>query len=206
MKKLLLASFFMVGLMAAYAQDYKPVKVGVGLGYASPQGSGSKGGVLFYLDPAYRVSDQLAVGLRMEAALVARGYSISGTSNSANVSGKIAAVGSYSLNAQYYFSNEAFRPFAGLGVGLFTLAAETVDVSSGVGGSNVSGSISAAASKFGFYPRVGFDLGHFTMQLEYNIIPSTKTDVTVGANTETSTTKNGYLGVKAGFFFGGGKK
>jgi Outer membrane protein beta-barrel domain len=209
MKKTLLL-LLMAATVAVQAQDYKPVKVGIGLGYASPGGDGAKGGVLFYLEPAYRVTDQIAVGLRLESAITARGTSISATSTSSSVDLDVAATGSYTVNGQYYFSNNTFRPFAGLGFGLYSLAAVKASTSTGTSGTSSSSTISASASKFGFYPRIGFDAGHFTMQLEYNIIPSTKSEITISTGTATtlatSESKNNYLGIKAGFFFGGGKR
>jgi hypothetical protein len=73
---------------------------------------------------------------------------------------------------------------------MFSLAA--VSVTAGTGGG--SSSAVAAANKIGFYPRVGFDAGHFTVNLDYNIVP------------ETAGIKNSYLGIRIGGFFGGGKK
>jgi Outer membrane protein beta-barrel domain len=209
MKKILLL-LFIASAFAVQAQDYKPVKVGIGLGYASPGGEGAKGGVLFYLEPAYRVNDLIAVGLRLESAVMARGYEISGTTTSSSVDLDVSAAGSYTVNGQYYFSNNSFRPFAGLGFGIYSLAAVKASASSGLGGSSSSTSVSASSSKFGFYPRIGFDLGHFTMQIEYNIVPSTKSQVSISTGigppvTASSESKNNYLGIKAGFFFGGGK-
>lgn len=176
--------------VAAHAQDFKKFRVGVGGGYAMPGGEGAKGGVCFYLEPGYRVNDALIVGLRMESAVIVRGFSEDiGTADL-----DIAGIGSYTLNGQYYFSNEGFRPFAGLGFGLYSLAAVKYDADG-------SGSTEAAAaeSNFGFYPRVGFDSRHFTLQIEYNIIPATKVD-------GGGEFKNSYLGIKVGGFFGGGRK
>lgn len=205
MKKTLLL-LFIAASFAAQAQDYKPVKVGIGLGYASPGGDGAKGGVLFYLEPAYRVTDQIAVGLRLESAVMARGTSITATSTTTSVDLDVSATGSYTVNGQYYFSNNTFRPFAGLGLGLYSLAA----VKASTSGSSTTSSITASTSEFGFYPRLGFDAGHFTMQVEYNIIPATKSQISIstgtGFTTATSESKNNYLAIKAGFFFGGGKK
>jgi outer membrane protein W len=207
MKKSLLLVFLMTAVIAAVsAQEYKSFRVGLGLGYASPGGEGSKGGVLFYLEPSYRVNDQLAVGLRMEGAVVGR-VAVVANSTGGSAEAEVSANGSYTVNGQYYFSNNTFRPFAGLGLGIYSLASAKVSGSSsgtGSGSSEVS-----AGSKFGFYPRVGFDLGHFTMMVEYNIIPSTTANVVVTSGTGTTTaeseTKNSYLGIKFGFFIGGGK-
>src|SRR5258708_5931271 len=101
-----------------YAQDYKKFKVGLGLGYAGASGNGASGGAIFTLEPAYRLQDNLSIGLRLESALITRGYSETVTSASFDV----AAIGSYTVNGQYYFGSGDFRPFAGLGLGLFSLA------------------------------------------------------------------------------------
>jgi len=50
-----------------------------------------------------------------------------------------------------------------------------------------------AASKFGFAPRAGFELGHFRTALEYNIAG------------KTGSINNNYLSIKLGFFIGGGR-
>lgn len=179
------------GLVAS-AQEYKPFKVGVGLGYALTTGDGAKGGVLLYLEPAYRVSDPLLVGIRLETAAVTRGFSEDVLASGGTID--VAAIGSFSAFGQYYFSTGSFRPFIGAGAGFFTLAA--------VSGSGQSGFVTAveASNKFGFYPRVGFDLGHFNMSVDFNLIPASET---IGGLAEV---KNSYLGFRAGFSIGGGKK
>ena len=82
--------------LSAFAQsesELKPFKVDVSLGYAMPGGSGSKGGVLFAVEPKYAVINNLSVGLRMEAAVIARfgGYDAEGFPNDVSVK----AAGSY---------------------------------------------------------------------------------------------------------------
>ena len=206
MKKFfLLIGFIGAAFLTANAQEYKPVKIGLGLGYASPGGEGAKGGVLFYLEPAYRVSDAFAVGLRIESAIMASGVSYSGSGSSTVVSeAEVSGNGSYTINGQYYFSNNSFRPFIGAGFGIYTVVGGSYSVS---GGSSTTVAASADASKFGFYPRLGFDLGHFTLQAEYNIIPSSKDEISLsGLSVITTESKSSYLGIKAGFFISGGKK
>jgi opacity protein-like surface antigen len=200
-KYLLIVGFISAAVFTANAQEFKPVKIGLGLGYASPGGEGAKGGVLVYFEPAYRVSDAIAVGLRIESAIMARGITVTGTGATATSEGEVSGNASYSINGQYYFSNnESFRPFAGLGLGMYTLASASFSA----GGSTVEAS--ASESEFGFYPRIGFDAGHFTLQAEYNIIPDTESIVVSGGNAFTSKSKNSYLGIKAGFFISGGKR
>lgn len=90
---------------------------------------------------------------------------------------------------------------------IFTASTKLSGTSSG--GSSVSSEVSEE-SKFGFYPRVGFDYGHFSFNIEYNLIPESESKIVTssgsGTTTTTGTVKNNYLGVKFGFFFGGGIK
>jgi hypothetical protein len=55
----LFVSFMLTSV--AYAQDYDKFKLGLGLGYAGAVGS--NGGILATFEPAYRIIDNLAVGL-----------------------------------------------------------------------------------------------------------------------------------------------
>lgn len=189
MKKQLLALVLVLFAVVATAdaQDYKKFKVGLGLGYAAPSDGG--GGIAAYLEPAYRVNDQIAIGLRMEVAALAK---VVGEDE-----GSVSGNGSYTINGQYYLSDAKFRPFVGLGLGIYGLASVSVD--------GASGDI-AAGSEFGFYPRVGFDLGHFNFIFDYNIIPATEgVALDNTGNLSDVEIKNGYFAVKLGFSIGGGK-
>lgn len=187
--------FFYVTVLAVlvstftYAQEYKKFKVGLGMGYAMASGNGASGGVLFTLEPAYRLQDNLSVGLRMESAIIARGFA-----NTQSASLSVAALSSYTVNGQYYLGHTGFRPFVGAGVGMYSLGAISETASSSSGTVDI-----AAESKIGFYPRVGFDVSHFNMTIDYNIIPTT-------TGSSGNDIKNSYLGIRVGFFFGGGKK
>ncbi len=188
----ILTGMLLLVACTASAQDYKPFKLGLGLGFALATGNGSAGGALVTIEPAYRVTDKIAVGLRLETAAVTRGYSLTlGPSTEINV----AAIGSYTLSGQYYFGSSKFRPFAGLGFGVYTLAAMDVTIDS-----NINDLVIPAETRVGFYPRIGFDSGHFTMAVEFNVIPSTPV---AGAPGEVN---NSYLGVRIGGFFFGGHK
>jgi outer membrane protein W len=206
-----LVLFAAISTLTVQAQDYKPFRVGLGLGFASPAGEGAKGGVLFYAEPSYRVKDNIAVGLKGELAVMLRGTTVVQSGTTSAASGKVSAAGSYTVNGQYYFMNSGFRPFAGLGLGIYSLAsASFAATSSGSSSTSSSSDAVSAGTKFGFYPRIGFDAGHFTLNIEYNIIPKSTNSFTVntgtGTTTATSETKNNYLGFRLGFFIGGGKK
>jgi outer membrane protein W len=191
MKKIALSllSMMLIASMAS-AQDYKPFKLGLGLGFAKPSDGG--GGILFDLEPAYRINDDIAVGLRMESAIMAK---ISPDGSEASAS----ANGSYTLNGQYYLTASKVRPYVGAGLGIFTLASISAsDSNAEVGG----------GAEFGFYPRLGVDIGHFNINLDYNIISASESVMLDGANGQvvTGKIKNSYLGIRIGGYFFGGKR
>ena len=188
MKKLALLSTLIAGSLLSRAQSttYHAFKVDIDLGYAIPSsGSGGsnsvKAGATFSIEPHYRLSDDFAIGLRLEAA--ALGYASQNSSGGYD-NAKISALASYCATADYYLMDGGFRPFVGGGVGFFTQASE-----SGSSGSN-GAVVTPASTGAGFFPRVGFETGHFRMSANYNI---------VGHN-------NSYLAFTIGAFFGGGKK
>ena len=183
MKKMFFGILLLGVATLANAQTFKPFKFDFATGYAIPGGSGSKGGVLFALEPKYAVNDAITVGLRCEGAIMARAVK-DGTGE--YVAGDVKASGSYALTGDYYFNTNSFRPFAGIGVGLFSSAAASVNSS----GDYVEG---ASGRKLGGFPRVGFEFGHFRAAIEYNLAG------------KTGSINNNYFGIKLGFFAGGGR-
>ena len=183
----------------AQKTELKPFKCDVSLGYAIPGGSGSKGGVLFAVEPKYNVMSQLAVGLRLEGALVARvGSTYDQYGNPESISVKLSS--SYLATGDYYFTNNYnLRPFAGAGAGIFLLA--------GVESNQSSGEVSSG-SKFGGMLRAGVEISHFRIGFEYNLVPKTTfTGWDADGNMITGlTSKNSYIGIKLGACFGGGPR
>jgi outer membrane protein X len=198
MKKLLILSMTVLTISFANAQVFNPFKVDFAFGGAIPGGGGAKGGVLFALEPKFAPMPQIAVGLRLEAAVMARAFE---SADGSSVSGKVAASASYLATGDYYFSNSFFRPFAGLGLGLYNQASASVDESGN------SGSYTAqSGTKFGTMVRVGFELHHFRLAAEYNIVGKTTQTGTDGlGNPYSVTSTNNYIGLKIGFFVGGGR-
>jgi hypothetical protein len=159
MKKLLLFVAFIAIAFTAKSQSeaYKSFKVDISLGYAIPaESNGTKGGVSFTIQPHYRVSDDLALGLRLEGAALS--YNTSGNDT------KVSVLGSYALTGEYYLAEGGIRPFIGAGAGLFTRA--SIDVGSGSSTVTVP-----SATKFGFFPTVGIETGHLRLNADYNILP-----------------------------------
>jgi len=159
---------------------FKKFKVDVSLGYAVPQtsqGAGRNAGALFAIEPKYAVMDQLSVGLRIEGAAMVN-------VDAAGETGNAQVNASYLATGDYYFSNNKFRPFIGVGAGIFTYANVSSD-------DNYSSADDVpTTSNFGAMARAGFEYGHFRLGVEYNFVKD----------------KSGYLGLKLGVVFGGGRK
>jgi hypothetical protein len=173
--------------VASNGQHFKSFRVILGGGYATGSGYAS-GGIFGTLEPSYRITDQVAVGLRGELAGIARG-----SLNGLSVDVDISAVRSTTLNAIYYFPGDYVRPFAGFGGGRYVLSAFGYKV--GVSGPEEK---RGKESKLGFYPRVGIELGHLGFTIDYNIIPKTVLP-------DGNEFKNNYLALRLSFFFGGGR-
>jgi len=95
----------------------------------------------------------------------------------------VSILDSATLTGEYCLSSDVLRPFIGAGVGFSRRS--SLDVSSGSAQFTVP-----SASKFGFFPEIVVEAGHFRLSADYNVLPD----------------KGGYLAFKIGFFLGGGKK
>jgi outer membrane protein X len=182
MRKFLILFFILICCISK--AQISPLKLALGLGYAENRfRKGIGNGGLFYAEPAYQFSENLLIGFRIEDAAMTRGIS---TSSNDHLSSTV----SFTLNGQHYFSDNYARPFIGLGFGIYSMA----PVISG----NTSNERQNAGSgtSFGLYPRVGIDVGHLNLTVDYNVIPSY--DVP-----RDRKVVNSYLAMKAGFSFGG---
>ena len=206
MKKLLLTLTALCAITFANAQEQGKIRVDFGLGYAIPKGGG---GVLINLEPKYNIKDNMSVGLRFGAAVIAKNIEFTDAEENSEAEGEVSANGSYLGTFEYNFNNgdSSFAPFVGAGVGYYSVA--NVSFSADAESTNFGTDTEASANeieadgKFGGMLRAGFDWGKFRLAAEYNIVP--KSDLK-DINGETfGTTKNGYFGVSLGFFLGGGK-
>jgi outer membrane protein W len=186
MKKLYITALALGAVILAKAQDeqtFKPFKVDIAAGYALPAGSGAKAGALFAIEPKYALNDNLALGLRVEVAATAQGNMVNGQMDQ----GDVKASGSYLATADYYFNTNRFRPFVGAGAGIYTNASANLESQATTTDEVQKG------SRFGFAPRAGFEFGHFRTGIEYNFAG------------KTANINHNYLGIKIGFFLGGGR-
>ncbi|MDR1984296.1 MAG: hypothetical protein LBQ28_05670 [Prevotellaceae bacterium] len=182
MKKLLFVAVLICGVaLSAQSQEFKPFRFDAGIGYGLPFAKSLDGGVQFYLEPKYEIVDQIAVGLRWEGSLFA-GVGAEGESADVKLSS------AYLLTGDYYLTNNKFRPFVGLGLGLYSIAGASVSV----GDEEVSVD-DKAKNNFGALLRAGFDISHFRFAVSYNY----------GGKMGDETYH--FLGVTIGFYLGGGK-
>ncbi len=192
-----LAGLLMLVALSATAQEYKPFKVNVSVGYAKPFNAGTSGGFLVAVEPKYGLSDNFDLGLRLEAASVARGIQYNGNTTT----GDVGTYSSALLTGNYLFGAGGVRPFLGLGVGPYSIGAAGTVVISSNGQANQNIDL-VSDTKFGGMVRGGIKAGHFVAAAEFNFIPST--DRTI--SNQTITSNNAYLGIKIGADIGGGRR
>jgi len=166
-----------------HAQEFKPFRVDAGLGYAIPFTKGFDAGLMFYLEPKYEIAPQIAVGLRWEPALFGGGIN---DVEGASVNLKMSS--SYMLTGDYYLNNNKFRPFAGLGLGAYSMGGVSVKTGDELG--NLNQSIDGSTN-FAALLRAGFDVSHFRFTLSYEHVFASETF--------------NYLALSVGFYIGGGK-
>lgn len=198
MKKLIGLLFALLIFQFAEAQRAGGFRLSTDLGIAIPNGGGI--GALFNLEPQILVKENLAVGIRMGVAGLAKDvtyYSIS-----QDYEGEVSANISVSGTANYFFNNGNSRvaPYIGAGFGYYALA--NVEVKEPSSTSSGSGDLEA---DFVWAPmiRAGIELAKFRLGAEYNIVPpSNLQDVNGQVIGEAI---NQYFGFTLGFTIGGGK-
>lgn len=198
-KKQVLSLLFVLITLSACAQEFKPFKFNLSVGYAKSAGPSAPGGLLFSLEPKYGLNDRFDVGLRYELAAMVRLLNVDGQ----NTNSELKGASSFVLTGTYLLSDAHFRPYVGAGAGLFTTAATGFTVSGGQG--NTNGDV-AAGTKLGGLIRAGFKAGHFNLGVEYNLIPKTTGIVSgLSGGTLNYQSANSYFGVKVGIDIGGGR-
>ena len=143
--------------LSAQSQNYRAFEWDLlRLGYTVPQSEFYRGGIAGGTEIRYNATDYLSVGLRGELAFY--------TSDLQGDNIDIGAATSTLITGDYYLKRSGgFRPFAGAGVGFFTGASATIRDRDFAEPTNYSGGRS-----LGLTPRLGLELGHFRVSVEYN--------------------------------------
>src|SRR5579875_16431 len=87
-----------VSVAQSSGKIFKPFKVDFNVGYADPQGTATKAGALFSIEPKYGVTDQIDIGLSLGIAATARAVS---NGNGGYSSATVKANLSYLLTGDY---------------------------------------------------------------------------------------------------------
>ncbi len=133
--------------------------VELGPSFQSPSGDFAETydlGVGFALEPRVVLSDKLAVGLYV-GALAFAGGDLSGNSSDVDAAGIVPVVGT----ATYRILDSKVTPYAGGGMGVYSIKAATVDDFGNV-------QESETVSEFGFMGRAGVFLGRFNLGASYH--------------------------------------
>lgn len=163
--------FVLITGQIAFSQsaNYGRFKGDITAGYSYPTDLDIKFGFNFSLEPKYNVTDNFAMGLKMEAAVFLGDSYDGGTS--------AITTRSYTVVGEYYFNQKRVRPYVGLGLGVYQRILTSAD-------EDIYDVVNDKAV-FGFAPRVGIQFGQFRTGLEFNIAQensylSLKVGVTIG--------------------------
>jgi hypothetical protein len=204
MQRLVVAAFAaaasLAGIAPAFAQaeHYDPIRVDSGLTgtYVSSNGRGGFGAMV---EPKFLIDDHIAIGARVEAAVMFGGS----FSNTGDTSIDMGAVGAVMAKGEYLVGNGGVRPFVGLGIGMFDIASQSISAG------NMMASIDQKAGRyFGVAPQVGIDLGRVRLAVTYDAILGADIEVhqTVGGTMQTASYSQSYLGGELSFRFGGARR
>lgn len=128
------------------------------LGFASSTGNQFSGGLSLGTEVRYNINNRFSTGLNFDLAFF-------GT----DLGNDLLDVGlslSYSLTGDYYFVDDrTIRPFAGFGIGRYGGGSIIVNTND----DEVNEDDFISGSSFGVSPRVGIELSHLRIALEYNL-------------------------------------
>lgn len=172
--------------ISSYSQEFKKMKVGIGIGFPSQIPP-----TLLYLEPAYRINDYFSLSSRIEGVFIPGNQ-------------RQFTAGSVAMMGQYYFptTDVYTRFYVGAGIGWYS-----IDQSGGM----CDCSIQTEKNNVGFIPRIGFDIKHFNLTFDYNYLPKIRetTLSTIPNATQqpyVSYFNASYFAIKVGVSIGGGKK
>jgi len=198
MKKLLGVLVALLIMNTAYSQQAGKFRYQMDFGTAVPKDGGI--GAIVNLEPQILVLDNLAVGMRMGVAGLAKDivyYDIPD-----DYDGEIGANVSVLATANYYFNFGEGRvaPYIGGGFGYYSLSnidIEETDID--------EDDIENLEADFAWAPmvRAGVELNKFRIGVEYNFVPKSNLQ-NVGGDVIGQAT-NEYFAFTLGFFVGGGR-
>lgn len=198
MQKLFSVLVILLSFQTVNAQRAGGFRYQMDLGTAIPKDGGI--GALVNMEPQILLKDNLAFGLRLGVAGLAKDVTYYNIQEDYN--GEVSANASISGTLNYYFNNGNSRvaPYIGGGFGYYALSNIKIE------DSNIADDeIGNLEASFAWAPmiRAGVELGKFRIGAEYNFIPPSNLQNVSGQ--VIGETVNQYFGFTLGFFVGGGR-
>lgn len=188
----------MLIIQTTYAQRAGGFRFQMDLGTAIPKNGGI--GALVNLEPQILIKDNLAFGLRLGVAGLAKDVTYYKIQN--DFDGEVSANASMSGTLNYYFNrgNSRVAPYIGGGFGYYALS--NIEIEDSNIAEDEVGSLEAS---FAWAPmiRAGVELGKFRMGVEYNFVPPS--DLQNISGQVVGQAINQYFGFTLGFTLGGGR-
>ena len=198
MKKLFSVLVILLVVHTAYGQRAGGFRFQMDLGAAVPKNGGI--GALVNLEPQILVKNNLAVGLRLGVAGLAKDVTYYDLSE--DYEGEVSGNASVTGTLNYYFNkgNSRVAPYIGAGFGYFALS--SIDLEDTDIDEDQVGNLEA---DFAWAPmvRAGIELGKFRIGAEYNFVPTSNLQNISGDVIGEAI--NEYFGFTLGFFVGGGR-
>lgn len=176
---------------------YEQIRVDGGV-TGSTVGVSDRNGAGMVVEIKSMVRDYLAIGGRVEVAVM-----FGGVVGEDELPLEIAMAACGLIKAELYGGAGHVRPFVSLGIGGYTVGAQTID-----SGPTTSGISQQTGRYFGVAPQIGIDLGRVRLAATYNAILGASLEIrqTIGTVEQTTHASQNYLSLELSFQFAGGRK
>lgn len=199
MKKIFVVLLLLLVLVqTSYAQQKGRFRFSTDIGIAMPKDGGI--GALVNLEPQFLIRDNLAFGMRLGVAGLAKDVTYFNMQKQyrGEVGGNVSVAGT--LTHFFNSSKSHVAPYLGAGLGYYALSAIKIDQSY-----TAPAEIGNLEANFAWAPmaRAGVELRKFRMGIEYNFVPNRNLQNLSGGFIGEAV--NHYAGFTFGFTVGGGK-
>ncbi len=178
---------------SAHAQTFRAFKVILYGGYAVPFRETAKGGVSTSIEPQYAINDQVTLGLRFESASTSRGEEV--------MDNEKFSTSVWAFTADHSFGTKSLRPFLGFAAGWSQIERADEYITKASGLSYIDYKL-VTDHKFGYGPRLGVETSRIRFSAECTFTGNSE-KMTLS---NTGGGSNSFLGIKAGYVFGGRRK
>jgi hypothetical protein len=179
----------------AEAESYEPLRFDAGIAGSYIDAS-ARSGTGFVGEIKYLLHDNVGIGARLDFQVMFGGQLAD------NVDLDIAMTGAALAKAEYYVGNGPIRPWAGGGLGFYSISSQTFLDDPEIRIETQQGKY------FGIAPQVGIDLGRLRLAATYNLVFGAGIEVTRTINgvAQRTTYSQNYVTFELSFRIGGERK